>query len=320
MNDHSIYQRVIVRRSKLYVPVNREKFVEKAWTRNADCIILDLEDSIAPKDKATARKMVKDVIPIVSKGGADIQVRINREFEEEDLDATVIPGLTGLMITKCESATEIEHLDDLVKHLEKERGLPEGHIQFDLIFETAKGIINADHVAMASPRVVSITTGQADLSVDLGFTRLKELNFEQYFYAENKVLYAAHAAKVQPHGIGAQNNVDFSSISMGPESMLKACRHAYYMGYMGTSVIHPGWINAANEGFTPPKEEVDFAYKLKVLLDEAYANGQGAVSLDGRMYDIANMKSIDNILARAEAIKKREAEKASALSAAAEIF
>lgn len=255
MDDHTINPKMLVRRTKLYVPVNREKFVVKAWTRDADCIILDLEDSIAPNDKATARKMIKDVIPLVNKGGAEIQVRINRDFEEEDLDAAVIPGLTSLMITKCETTAEIEHLDDLVKQLEKERGLPEGRIQFDLVFETAKGIINVEHVATASPRIVSITTGQADLSVDLGFTRLKELNFEQYSYAENKVLYAAHAAKVQPHGIGAQNNVDFSSISMGPESMLKACRHAFWMGFMGTSVIHPGWIKAANEGFTPPKRK-----------------------------------------------------------------
>jgi len=257
MNNHTINPKMIVRRSKLYVPVNREKFVEKAWTRDADCIILDLEDSIAPNDKAIARKMIKDVIPHVSKGGAEIQVRINREFEEEDLDASIIPGLTSLMITKCESTAEIEHLNDLVNQLEKERGLPEGSIQFDLVFETAKGIINVKSVAAASPRIVSITTGQSDLSVDLGFTRMKELNFEQYSYAENKVLYAARAAKVQPHGIGAQNNVDFSSISMGPEAMLKACRHAFWMGFMGTSVIHPGWIKSANEGFTPPPRRSD---------------------------------------------------------------
>ncbi|MBA4422707.1 MAG: hypothetical protein C0390_06330, partial [Syntrophus sp. (in: bacteria)] len=75
----------LVRRSKLFVPVNREKFVAKAWTRGADVIILDLEDAIAPSDKASARKLVKDVIPIVNKGGAEVQVRFNRDFEEEDL-------------------------------------------------------------------------------------------------------------------------------------------------------------------------------------------------------------------------------------------
>ncbi len=318
MSDRREDPRLIVRRSKLYVPVNREKFVQKAWTREADCIILDLEDAVAPSDKTSARKMVKDVLPLVKKGGAEVHVRINREFAEADLDAIVIQGLTSIMIPKCESLEEIEQLDKMTGQLEKDRDLPQGEIQFDLIFETARGIINIEQIAAASPRIVSITTGQADLSVDLGFTRLKELNFEQYFYAENKLLYAACAAGVQPHGIGAQNNVDFSSISMGHEAMLKACRHAYRLGYMGTSVIHPGWVKAANQGFSPPAEEVALARRVKTALDEAYARGEGSVSVDGRMYDVANMKHVEYLLARAEAIEKRNQEKAAAVKVADE--
>ena len=114
---------LLIRRSKLFVPVNRDKFVQKAWTRNADCIILDLEDAVAPQDKSSARKLVKDVIPIVKKGGAEVQVRINREFEEEDLDAIIYPELTAVMIPKCESAAEIEKIDGMVTQLEKERGI-----------------------------------------------------------------------------------------------------------------------------------------------------------------------------------------------------
>jgi citrate lyase subunit beta/citryl-CoA lyase len=176
-----------------------------------------------------------------------------------------------------------------------------------------------EQIAMACPRIVAITTGQADLSVDLGFARLKALNFEQYFYAENKVLYAAAAAKLQPHGMGAQNNVDFTSISMGSEAMLKACRHAFWLGYMGTSVIHPGWIKPANEGFTPDPEEVNRARRIKAALEKACAEGKGSVSLDGRMVDIANLKYVDYIVARAEAIEKFEAEKSAALKATGEI-
>ena len=316
MQEHLKTVRMIVRRSKLYVPVNREKFIAKAWTRGADCIIIDLEDSIAPADKASARKMVKDVLPVVQKGGAEVQIRINRDFEEADLDAVVLPGVNSLMIPKCETAEEIERLDDLVTQLEKERGLPDGSIQFDLIFESAKGIINVDHVADSNPRIVSITSGQADLSVDLGFTRFKELNFDQYFYAENRILYAACAAKVQPHGIGAQNNVDFTRVSMGQEAMLKACRHAFWMGYMGTSAIHPGWVKPANQGFAPPESEVALARKVKSALDEAYGRGEGSVSVDGKMYDVANMKHVHYLLARAEAIEKRNIEKTAAVEAA----
>jgi citrate lyase subunit beta / citryl-CoA lyase len=316
MPENTKTMRMIVRRSKLYVPVNREKFIAKAWTRGADCIILDLEDSVAPSDKASARKMVNDVLPVVQKGGAEVQVRINRDYEEADLDAVVMPGLNSLMIPKCETAEEVVRLDNLVTRLEKERGLSNGSIQFDLIFETAKGIINIDHVAGASPRIVSITSGQADLSVDLGFTRFKELNFDQYFYAENRVLYAACAAKVQPHGIGAQSNVDFTRLSMDPEAMLKACRHAFWMGFMGTSAIHPGWVKPANQGFSPPESEVALARKVKSALDEAYARGEGSVSVDGKMYDVANMKHVHYLLARAEAIEKRDTEKAAAVEAA----
>lgn len=307
----------LVRRSKLFVPVNREKFVARAWTRGADCIILDLEDAIAPADKASARKMVKDVIPIVSKGGSEIQVRINREFEAEDLDAIVIPGVHIVMIPKCESAKEIQRLDKMVTQLEKERGLPEGKIQFDLIIETALGVVNMESIARGSPRVMQINLGQGDLSVDMGFPRLLELNFEQYFYAENKLLYAARAAKVQACGLGAQNNVDFTSVSMSEEAMLGACRHAYLMGYRGASIIHPGWCNAVNEGFRPSKADLDMARKLKAALDEAYAQGKGSVTVDGRMYDVAHMKYVNKILEREEAINQSEAENAAAIAGSA---
>jgi citrate lyase subunit beta / citryl-CoA lyase len=306
----------LVRRSKLFVPVNREKFVEKAWTRGADCIILDLEDAIAPADKASARAMVKDVIPIVNKGGADIQVRINRDCEEEDLDAVILPGLTVVMIPKCESAEEIQRIDRTVTRLEEERGLPPGKIQFDLLVESARGVVRANEIAEASPRTVQINIGQADLSVDMGFPRFGELNFEQNFYAENRLLYAARSAGIQCCGLGAQNNVDFTSISLGEEAMLAACRHAFWMGYLGAILIHPGWVKAANEGYKPPQKDLDLAHRVKAALDEAYANGQGSITVEGHMYDVANMKFVNYVLERAEAIARREAEKAAMIKAA----
>ena len=306
--------RKIVRRSKLFVPVNREKFVEKAWTRGADCIILDLEDAIAPADKASARKMVKGVIPIVDQGGAEIQVRINREFEAEDLDAIMVPGLDIVMIPKSESVEEIQRIDQMVTQLEKERRLPNGRIQFDLLIETARGVVQVEDLAKASPRIKQINIGQGDLSVDMGFPRLLHLNFEQYFYAENRLLFAARAANVQACGLGAQNNVDFTSVSMGEEAMFQACQHAQLMGYLGTIIIHPGWVNAVNEGFKPAPADLEMARKVKAALDEAYAQGKGSVTVEGRMYDVANMKHVNYILERDQAVAQREAEKAAALA------
>jgi len=304
----------LVRRSKLYVPVNREKYVEKAWSRGADCIILDLEDSIPPREKDSARKLVKRAIPVIKKGGAEVQVRINREFAEEDLDAIIYPGLTSVMIPKCESAEEIQVLDQMVTKLEQSRGIPANKIQFDLIIETGRGLIKAEEIARASLRIVQMEIGQVDLTLDMNFTRSADLNFEQFFYATNKLLFAARAANVQACGLTPQNEIDFTDISMTEDAMLQACRKSYRMGFWGAATIHPGWCKPMNLGFKPSPTEVELAERIKTALEEAYAKGEGSVKIDGRMYDVANLKQVDKILERARAITRREEEKAALIS------
>jgi citrate lyase subunit beta / citryl-CoA lyase len=313
-NQNVIQQ--LVRRSKLFVPVNREKFVAKAWTRNADCIILDLEDSIAPADKASARKMIKDVIPIVAKGGAEIEVRINRDFEAEDLEAIIGPALTSVLIPKCESAAEIQNLDRMVGQLEKERGLAIGKIQFALIVETARGVVNMEAIVAASPRVVQASAGTVDLARDMGFTRSPELNFEQLYYVKSKLLYAARAAGVQPVGLMPRGSADFTDVAAAPEAMRQVCRESFMMGFLASTMIHPAWCGPINEEFKPPAAEIAKARRWKAALEEAYARGQGSVAVDGTMIDVANMKHAENVLERAAAVARREAEKAAAFAAA----
>ncbi len=305
-----------VRRSKLFVPVNREKFVAKAWTRGADCVILDLEDSIPPNEKTSARKLVKDVMPVVSRGGAEVSVRINRDFEDEDLDAILLPGLTSIMIPKCEGAGEIQAIDTKVTRLEKERGIAAGKIQFDLIIETAAGIVQMEAIAAASPRIMQVSVGPVDLARDMGYTRSPDLNYDQFSYTSSRLLFAARAAGVQASGMAPQSNVDFTSLSADPAVMLDACRRSFKLGYLGTSTIHPAWCGAINEGFKCPAADLEIARKMKAMLEEAYARGQGSVSFGGRMIDVANLKQVEDVLERAEAVARREAEKAAALAAA----
>lgn len=307
--------RKLVRRSKMYVPVNREKFVTTAWTRGADCIIIDLEDSVAPADKDAARKLVKEAIPLVKKGGADVQIRFNRGLEEKDLEASVRPGVACLMIPKCESAEEIRWIDSLVAQLEKDRGLPVGMIQFHPIVETAVGLIHVEEIAMASPRNVQINVGHGDLSVDMGFSRFAEADHEQFAYAESRLLFAARAANIQATGLGAQKGVDFSNIAFDPQEILKACRIAQAMGYFGTSCVHPAWVNPINAGFRPADEEVAWARQIKAALDEAFAQGRGSIKLDGRMYDVAHWKHACAVLEREDSIVRFEAAKAAAMAA-----
>ncbi len=94
----------LVRRTSLFVPINKPDFVEKAWTRGADAIILDLEDSIPEPEKARARRLVRESLPVVARGGADVIVRINKPYAEEDLGESVWPGLGCVMLPKAEAA------------------------------------------------------------------------------------------------------------------------------------------------------------------------------------------------------------------------
>src|SRR3954447_54938 len=119
-------------RSLLYVPANVDKYVEKAHTRGADCIQLDLEDSVPAAEKDHARTLVPAAAKRVRQSGADVIVRINRPLAMavRDLEASVGADVNGIAVTKVESASHLRLLDELVSELEATRGLPDGHTRF----------------------------------------------------------------------------------------------------------------------------------------------------------------------------------------------
>jgi len=123
----------------MFVPINVPRFVEKAWTRGADAIILDLEDSVPLDQKESARALVKDTIPIVGKGGADVIVRINHPMDlaVKDVEASIWPGLAGVQYPKA-STPEIRSLDEIIAGLEKKRGIRSGRIEILPLIESAR--------------------------------------------------------------------------------------------------------------------------------------------------------------------------------------
>src|SRR5690348_8600127 len=127
-----MYRDLPVWRSLLYVPVNVEKFVDKAHTRGADCIQLDLEDSVPPAQKAQARTLVEKAAARVRRGGADVVVRINQPLAlaVRDLEHSILPDVDGIACTKIDSASHVKLLDELVSDLEEKRGMRVGHTRF----------------------------------------------------------------------------------------------------------------------------------------------------------------------------------------------
>jgi citrate lyase subunit beta/citryl-CoA lyase len=299
----------LVRRSILIFPVNVPRFVEKAHLRGADCIIMDLEDSVPEGAKGAARGLVKECIPAVGKGGGDVTVRINRPLEQatQDLEASVWPGLTCVALPKVESAEELWVREEIIGELERRRGIEEGSVQIAVAVETALGVVRAYEIASASPRVATIGVGAEDLTQEMGVQTSVE--GRELWYARSKVLMDAYAAGVQPLGLVGVEPFTFRE----PEKALGAAVNSRSLGYKGAQSIHPAPIPYLNEGFSVPREEAESMRRALEAFEEGVAKGTASVSVDGRMIDIASAVRCRRVLARAKAIAGMERRKDEAL-------
>lgn len=287
-------------RSLMYVPVNVEKYVDKAHTRGADVIQLDLEDSVPPAEKANARKLVEKAAARVRQAGADVVVRINQPLSlaVRDLEHAICPDVDGIACTKIDSASHVRLLDELVTELEQKRGMAVGHTRFITMIETPEAFTRIDEIPVASPRVVAINIGGEDFALNCNM----QPTGEALFYPKQRMIIAANAAGVMPLGF-----ID-SVASFGDwEAFRKMVRRSRDFGFMGAGCIHPGQVTIVNEEYTPTDAEVEYARKVIALDKEAAASGRGSFSLDGKMIDIPIIVRAQKLIRRYEAIKAREA-------------
>jgi citrate lyase subunit beta/citryl-CoA lyase len=293
-------------RSLLYVPVNVEKFVDKAHTRGADCIQLDLEDSVPPAQKAQARTLVEKAAARVRRGGADVVVRINQPLAlaVRDLEHSVLPDVDGIACTKIDSASHVKLLDELVSDLEEKRGMKIGHTRFITMIETADAFSRIDEIPRASPRVAAMNIGGEDFALDCAMQPDEDV----LLHPKQRMIIAARAARVMPLGfIGTV--ADFSDW----ERFRQMVRRSRRFGFDGAGCIHPGQVTVVNEEYTPSAEEVEYARKMIRLDEEAAANGRGSFQIDGKMIDIPVVVRARNLLRRYEAIQQREAKTLAAM-------
>jgi len=287
-------------RSLLYVPVNVEKFVEKAHTRGADVLQLDLEDAVPPAEKEKARALVENSAARVRRGGADVVVRINQPLSlaVRDLEHSVCPDVDGIAITKADSASHVKLLDELVTGLEEKRGMKAGHTKFIVMIETADAFTRIDEIPRASPRVVAMNIGGEDFALDLN----AQPDDDVLLHPKQRMIIAARAAGVMPLGfIGTV--ADFSDW----EKFRLMVRRARRFGFDGAGCIHPGQVKIVNEEYTPSAEEVAYAQKVIQMDKEAQAAGRGSFQIDGKMIDIPVVVRAERLIRRYEAIRAREA-------------
>src|SRR5689334_1745625 len=151
-------------RSLLYVPVNVEKYVDKAHTRGADCIQLDLEDSVPAAEKDNARRLVPEAAKRVRRAGADVVVRINSPLENafKDLDFCVDPDVDGIAVTKTESPAYLRKIDERLSTLEARKGLPAGRTRLIAMIEAPAAFFEMPAIARSSPRLAAMNIGGED--------------------------------------------------------------------------------------------------------------------------------------------------------------
>ncbi|MDN5362587.1 MAG: citrate lyase subunit beta / citryl-CoA lyase [Moorella sp. (in: firmicutes)] len=291
-----------VMRSILYVPGNNPKMVAKAPTFPADIITLDLEDSVPPAEKENARNIIRENIKAVGANGSEVYVRINNwetEMTNDDLEAVVVEGLSGVTLAKTGHPDNVKRLDWKLEELERRRGLPIGSIKVSLLLETAKGIINAYESCIASPRVVSAIFGAVDYCKDMRVKLTSEATEQAYARAHMAV--AARAA-----GIVA---IDAPFVAFQDmEAFEKNIREGRQMGYEGRMIIHPGQIEICNRLYAPDPADVEWARGVvKVFEEEGIAKGKAAVSYNGKMVDTPVYLNAKDILAAQAEIDAKNA-------------
>jgi len=296
------------RRSSLILPVNVRRFVEKAYDRGADAIVLDLEDSVPAQEKASARKLVRDSLPLAARGGAEVLVRVNNDpaLLADDIDASVHSGLDGLSIPKAESAAQIHGIVAQIERLEKSRGLPAGHLRLSLAIETPRGFLAVEEIARSSDRIATMSIGVEDYCLELGVE--PSADGIELLYPVAHLVTVCKVVGVQPTGL-VGSIAGFRDLAVFEQ----AAQRARQLGCEGAGCIHPDQVTVLNRVFTPDPAKVDYARRVVEAFEDGVRRGTASVNLDGKMVDVPVYKRAQVVLARARVVAETERRKALAL-------
>jgi malyl-CoA/(S)-citramalyl-CoA lyase len=314
-----------LQRSELAVPGSSPGMFAKAAKSAADVIFLDCEDAVAPDDKEQARRNIVQGLNELDWGAKTMMVRINgldTQYMYRDVVEIVeaCPRLDMILIPKVGVAQDVYAVDMLVTQIEAARKRSK-RVGFEVLIETALGMANVESIAQSSRRLEAMSFGVADYAAstrarttviggvnpDSGVLTDKDADGRrQYFWtdpwhaAQTRMLVACRAYGLRP--------IDGPFGDFGDrDGYIAAANRAAVLGYEGKWAIHPSQIELANQVFTPPEAEVTKARRIIEAMAQAAKDGRGAVSLDGRLIDIASIRMAEALIAKADSIRSSKA-------------
>lgn len=283
----------------MYAAGNNAGLVRDATIYGADSVIYDVEDSVSVFEKDSARQLVYHALTQLPRL-CEIGVRINHistPWGHKDLEVLLPAKPDYIRLPKGESGDEICELDKTITKAEKKCGFEPGSIQIMVSIESPKGLRNAFEIASASPRMNAIAIGGEDFaaSIKTEKTRGNEITAgRELFVARSLLVLAAKEA-----GIQAIDSV-FSDLR-DEEGLLRETAIIKELGFDGKSCVNPRQIDAIHSVFTPLKKDIDYAYRVLDVYDEAMRNNSGVIALDGKMIDMPMVIRANRVLALAKA-------------------
>ena len=279
------------RRSVLYMPGSNTRAMEKAKTLDADTLVLDLEDAVAPDQKEAARKLVVDAVNAGGFGRRELVIRVNgldTPWCAEDIRAVAKAPVAAVCLPKIESAQQVENVVEQLNAA----GAP-AEMEVWAMIETPRGVQNVNQIAAAHSRLTLLMMGTSDLAKDM---RVPHTPDRIGFITPLSLCVLAARAE----GLDILDGVHLSLDD--EEGLRSVCEQGRQLGFDGKTLIHPKQIAVANEVFGPSEADVDKARRIIEAFAQAEAEGKGVVVVDGKLVENLHVEEAQRVLSIHEAI------------------
>ncbi|MDQ5766268.1 citrate (pro-3S)-lyase subunit beta [Klebsiella pneumoniae] len=289
-----------LRRSMLFVPGANAAMLSNAFIYPADALMFDLEDAVAVREKDAARHLVYHALQHPLYRDVETIVRVNAldsQWGIDDLEAVVRAGVDIVRLPKTDTADDVIAMEKEIARIERDCRRKPGSTGMLAAIESAKGILQAPAIALASPRLIGIALGAEDYVRDIRTER--SADGIELLFARCTILQAARAA-----GIQAFDTV--YSDANNEEGFLREAAHIKQLGFDGKSLVNPRQITLLHNLYAPTQKDVDHAKRVVEAAEAAEQEGLGVVSLNGKMIDSPIIARAHLVLSRAELSGVRE--------------